>query len=219
MSKLHVKRRARLALFCFLLSFPAYADWTGMSSRDFELADPPAPHSREYEKDFETLHRHQQSRDRKHCVLAGTQVHPTFGNFFGPSSGQLTESEYERVEPLMEKVFRVTSRISTYFKKQFARPRPYDVDDTIKPCVKRPGGERAYPSSHAALGTVGGCVLAKAFPRKAAKLREYGAYLGELRVIVGVHHPSDVAAGQALGKEICDKLLADGEFKEELGNL
>jgi hypothetical protein len=45
-----------------------------------------------------------------------------------------------------------------------------------------------------------------AFSDRKEKLLEYGEYLGELRIISGVHHPSDVNAGRSLGRAICDTL-------------
>ena len=47
-------------------------------------------------------------------------------------------------------------------------------------------------------------------------MKKYGKYLGDIRFIVGVHHPSDVAAGQKLGQDICKRLLRNADFKEEI---
>ena len=66
---------------------------------------------------------------------------------------------------------------------------------------------------------MGACVLAEIFPAKASEIISYGNYLGELRVIVGVHHPSDVRAGQSLAQRICDKLLSLTDFQNELERL
>jgi len=66
---------------------------------------------------------------------------------------------------------------------------------------------------------VGACILAKVFTYKKAEIIEYGDFLGELRVTVGVHHPSDVDAGQKLGREICARILQEGDFQRELKKL
>ena len=46
-------------------------------------------------------------------------------------------------------------------------------------------------------------------------LYEYGVFMGELRKIVGVHHPTDVAAGQSLGKQVCEYVWAQPDWKEK----
>ena len=200
-----------------VLSSPLFASWTGIASTDFEMSEPPERGSAEDKNDFKELHRLENTREESQCELASTQLAPTYEAFFGPSSEQLTHSEYSKARPLMEKVFKTANRIATYFKNQFHRERPYNVDTSLSPCITPPKGAKSYPSSHAALATVGGCVLAKLFPMKAKSLNDYGDYLGRLRVIVGVHHPSDVKAGQRLGKQICERLLSEDDFLEELG--
>ena len=202
--------------FGLFSAFNAVASWTSIPSTDFEMIPPPEAGSSQYESDFRELHHFQDSRDQEQCDLAGTQTAPTFEAFYGPSSGKLSDKEYAKAESLLERVFKVSERISTYFKRGFHRERPYNEDTTIVPCVQKPKGATAYPSSHAVLATVGGCVLSKIFPSKSKELREYGTYLGELRVVVGVHHPSDVEAGQKLGSEICKRLLSEKDFQEEL---
>ena len=205
-----------LVLFSLVLAFSVRGDWTKLSASEFELSAPPEPETAAYERDFRELHRWQRSRDEKQCELAANQLHPTFDALFGTPGAALSEGEYEEVEPLMNRVFRVSLRISGYFKNQYQRPRPYSVDKSLRPCIQRPGGSKAYPSSHAAVGAVGACLLAKKYPGKAVRLREDGNYVGELRAIAGVHHPSDIEAGQSLGRQICEKLLADDEFTQEL---
>ncbi len=118
----------------------------------------------------------------------------------------------------MEKGTAFTERVSGYHKDKFARPRPYDTDRRVRPCVEKPRGSKSYPSSHAAVAKAVSCLLAQVFPEKSTDLDTYGEFLGELRVIIGVHHPSDVKAGQMLGSEICARLQSEPDFAEELKN-
>jgi hypothetical protein len=195
------------------------AAWQKISSSEFEMTDPPKDRSSAFKKDFEILHVQQASRSDIDCQTAESQKHPTFEAFFGSGTKQLTAREYERVSELMERVTTFSEQVAGYFKIKLGRTRPYDEDSTLKPCIAKPGGDRSYPSSHAAAAATDACVLAAIFPDKADELMKYGKHLGDLRYIVGVHHPSDVVAGQKLGQEICKRLLSDPSFQQELHSL
>ena len=197
-------------------SLSAHADWTKLGSKEFSMEDFPEVGSAEYKKDFTTLLKYQDERSEKDCDLASHQRYPKFDLFFGESADIFSSEELAAVTPLLTKVTKVGDRISEYFKHQYDRPRPYNEDKRIKPCADKPNGSLAYPSSHAAIAMLDACVLSELFPKRADKIKSYGRYLGDLRAIIGVHHPSDVKAGQQLGQDICDNLLEDDSFQEDL---
>ncbi len=205
-----------LALLFFFVASTSFANWSKIPSTDFTMDDPPAPGSKADQADFKMLHRLQESRNETECHEAITQTYPTFDVFYGESADILSKEEVATVKPLLTRVFRFSNRVASYFKHKYNRVRPYDADETIVPCVTKPGGSLAYPSSHALLATVGACVLSKIFPRRAEELRAFGKHFGQLRVIAGVHHPSDVKAGQALGAQICERLLLESDFSRQL---
>ena len=94
------------------------------------------------------------------------------------------------------------------------------ADFTVPPrLAPKPGGATSYPSSHATEGAVDACVLGLIFPDRAAQLTGYGRYVGDLRVISGVHHPSDVAAGPELAAAICGRLVQESDFNAEVAKL
>jgi len=200
-------------LAVLIFSRIALADWTQLSSDDFTMAPPPEAGSAADVRDYETLHQLQEERTEAECDEARGQLNHSFKNLFGE---QLTENQFARLQKLMNRAFKLTAAIGSDFKESYGRPRPYAADKSIKPCIPKLGAGRAYPSTHAALGIVGGCVLAEAIPKKAAKFRKSGERVGELRVIAGVHHPTDVEAGQKLGQDICDRLLQDDSFVAEI---
>lgn len=204
-----------LTLLLVISANQASADWTRIPSAEFELSPPPASGSRAYSRDFELLHEAQRRRTRGDCSVAESQRYPTFDVFFGRDARLLSRVEFNAARPLMTRVFRLTERVSEYFKVRYERPRPFNVDPTILPCAHKPAGARAYPSSHAALGAVGACVLAKLYPERAESMERYGSYIGDLRAISGVHHPSDVAAGRELAQQICRRILDDPGFMRE----
>jgi acid phosphatase (class A) len=205
-------------LLFLIFTSVAFANWTKIPSTEFTLPPPPDKGSQTYVQDFVQIKKYQESRSNKECDLAKTQEHPTFAALFG-SADLLSEVEQEAAKELVTKVMKFAERVAGYHKDKYKRPRPYDVDSSIEPCAKKPGGAKSYPSSHATSAAAGACVLALAIPSKNEQILEYGDYLGELRVIVGVHHPSDVNAGRSLGRAICDRLENTEDFAKELATL
>jgi len=208
---------ALLAL-CLLACAPVSAAWQSMSASDFEVAPPPAPGSPGDQQDFKTLFQWQATRTPEQCSVAASMPIPDFKSLFTPS-GILTPEEMTAVEPFVDQVSNKVSAVTGVFKKEYSRPRPYNENKNLQPCADKPGGATAYPSGHATAGAVDACVLAQIFPDRAQKLTDWGQYVGQLRVISGVHHPTDVAAGQALGASICSWLLEQGDFNAEVSKL
>lgn len=204
-----------VAAFAFLAS-SAWADWSAAPSSRFQLDPPPAEGSARYRSDFEQLLRFQRERTDEECELADHMAKPSLKRLFGGDDGVLGDGKIEDVKPLLDEVFEFAERVSDYHKGRFKRRRPYQTNPKVEPCIEGPMAAKSYPSGHATVGWVGACVLAKIFPKRAAELREQGQYIGELRVIAGVHHPSDIEAGRILGQQICDYLLSNRSFLKEL---
>lgn len=57
----------------------------------------------------------------------------------------------------------------------------------------------SFPSSHAAMSAAGALALGQAVPAARVPLRIAALAMAYSRVHLGVHHPSDVLAGYALG--------------------
>ena len=206
---------ARLALFALFLAGPAAASWQDIPSTDFPMATPPAPGSPESDRDYEQLLKLQAERKPEQCAVAAAQAMPDFHSLFG-ASGILSKAEADAVAPFVNAASKFLSKISGYHKRKFVRPRPYSVDARVQPCIEKPAGATSYPSTHAAAGVFDACVLGRLFPDRVNILASHGRDAGDLRVIAGVHHPSDVAAGQDLGARICARLMKEGDFLAEL---
>ena len=179
------------------------------------MSPPPALGTRIDHQDYLQLIEYQETRTDEQCKQAARQWIPYFEALF-QNSGALTKEESVRAEPLLRPVLHLTEKVTDHYKKLYQRERPYSRFPEIEPCIKKISGNKSYPSSHAAIGTVGACVLAEIFPVKKAALLEHGWDIGELRVIAGVHHPSDVEAGREVGQKICDHLKKQKDFKQAL---
>lgn len=121
--------------------------------------------------------------------------------------------------PVTAELFKNVERDALYVadtaKDHWDRPRPPLVDPRIKPCVAQQKNG-SFPSSHAARGVVYAAVLAELFPEKKRAILARGEQIGLDRVIAGIHFPSDVEAGQKIGKATAEKLMADPAFRADL---
>lgn len=181
----------------------------------FELAPPPSPGSPADHDDYAELHRWQQVRSQAECSTANSQSWMEIDSFFGPETGILTESQMSAVNDLLNEVKETVEAEAKPLKEQYARERPYVADHTILPCISKPQGATSYPSSHAAMGIVLGKVLADLLPGDRAEIEAQAIQIGTNRVLGGVHHPSDVKAGQELGEEIYTALQSNPKFSAD----
>ncbi len=80
------------------------------------------------------------------------------------------------------------------------RPRPF-VENHLTPLVRIAPGMKSFPSDHAVLSFTVATALLMQYPQPNAGIVALGiaALISVARVVCGVHYPSDVAAGTALG--------------------
>ncbi|MET9430921.1 phosphatase PAP2 family protein [Streptomyces sp. NPDC003036] len=84
--------------------------------------------------------------------------------------------------------------VSMGAKRVVRRPRPSDA-----PALVRTAGRHSFPSSHAASATAAAFLFAALRPRAGRVTAPLAAAMCLSRLVVGVHYPTDVAAGALLG--------------------
>ncbi len=87
------------------------------------------------------------------------------------------------------------------------RPRPYVVDPSLRtPAGKEP--DSSFPSGHTTVAFAGATVLAFDAPELAPYGYAFATLVGLSRIYEGVHYPTDVLAGAALGSLVAWGVVA-----------
>jgi acid phosphatase (class A) len=101
---------------------------------------------------------------------------------------------------------------SNRIKSQIQRPRPYLSHADLRPCLPPETGS-SYPSGHANWYAAAARLLADLLPEQRQRLEAIGEHGGSNRVLCGVHYPSDVRAGQRLGRAAADQIIASPQWQ------
>lgn len=83
-------------------------------------------------------------------------------------------------------------------KRGTRRQRPFEQCDDIRACVSVPDAF-SFPSGHTLHASAFALLLGSAYPALALPLWALAGLIGAARVVLGVHYPSDVLVGAALG--------------------
>lgn len=178
------------------------------------LADPPADNSSATRAEIEELLKLQAARTPEQVARA-TAEDPLTVYAFAPVLGtNFTAATLPVTDKLLARVGAQTSAVSAGGKKLWKRARPFVTDARIQPAGRKPTSP-AYPSGHATRAFAWAVVLGELFPAKKAELLERAKEIGQGRLIIGVHYPSDVAAGTTLGKAIGAKVIASAAFQKD----
>jgi membrane-associated phospholipid phosphatase len=85
--------------------------------------------------------------------------------------------------------------------------RPSQLDPELKP-VFPPPNHPSYPAAHGCLSTAAADVLAAVFPRDRDRFLALGKEAAEARIWAGIHYRFDIDTGQAIGRKVAEKVLA-----------
>lgn len=120
---------------------------------------------------------------------------------------------------LMQRLFDDSDAAAERVKARAFRARPVGDDPERRPCqrVSEAGRKTAsYPSGSSTVATVYGEAFAALEPQRAVEVRRTAHEMGLSRLVCGMHYPSDVAAGEVLGKAVFDAAAATPAFDADL---
>ena len=119
---------------------------------------------------------------------------------------------------ILHKVELDVRTIGTPAKDFYGRKRPL-IGNDAPVCVPREKWmetNASYPSGHAMTAWSWALIMAEAKPSKADAALTLGRVSGDNRVVCGVHFPTDVEAGRALGSAMVARLHSVPEFSTDL---
>lgn len=88
-----------------------------------------------------------------------------------------------------------------WLKAKTLRPRPYQVNQAIN-CNARPLDQFSFPSGHTLHAFAFTTIAIAYYPQLAFLLIPFACLVALSRVVLGLHYPSDVLAGAAIGAAI-----------------
>jgi acid phosphatase (class A) len=150
----------------------------------------------------------QQTRTGDEVARARSEVEIHLGVFSEVTGKDLDNGPFPLTRALCEQAREALGQEVGRLKEHYARPRPYATWSQVAPAVKR---ERsfAYPSGHASWGMLEAELLAFLEPARSAAILARGRLVGYDRVLAGVHHPTDVEAGQRVAEAFAQAWLAE----------
>ncbi len=167
------------------------------------------PHgSQEEMNDDNVLLELQQTRTQQDCEAAASQSKLHVVGLFALPSGPLTKQELKRLKVPLLKLQATLGANIVWAKRLYKRQRPYLRNPEIVPCIRLENSS-SFPSGHSATGRAVGKYLSKIYPDRAIEIMRIANQVGKNRMIGGVHHPSDVIAGQKLGDAIANNFIHD----------
>ena len=120
---------------------------------------------------------------------------------------------------LMQRLFHDSDAAAELAKARGFRPRPVGDDPERRPCQRVSDAGRkspSYPSGSSTVTTVYGEAFAALEPGRATEVRRIAHEMGLSRLVCGMHYPSDVAAGEILGKAVFEAAVATPGFDADL---
>lgn len=93
-----------------------------------------------------------------------------------------------------------------FLKVRISRPRPFEVHSDVV-CVGRPLDKFSFPSGHTMHAVAFSIVALAYFPALWFALVPFACLIALSRVVLGLHYPSDVVAGAALGTAVASTVV------------
>lgn len=177
------------------------------------IGPPPAPGSVEFAEDLAIVLWMQQTRTEAQIAVARSQEDFGLDDFGELLAVPMTEINALELRATLHAVIDEVKDEYEAIKAHYARARPYKQSDLVHPVFEHEGS-KGYPSGHATRGMIYALLLADLFPENKEAIIEHGRHVGYNRVLVGVHFPSDVRAGQKLGTAYAEAILQQPAWAE-----
>ncbi|MCM2266319.1 MAG: phosphatase PAP2 family protein [Elusimicrobiales bacterium] len=189
-----------------------YLDTASLDFRAVPAA--PAAGSREDQEDFRVIFDWQARRTAAQCAAAKAEMSHNYDVFFGRISPFPVPAPAQ-VKQFFKNVENDSVAAHKFLKDVYKRERPFVRDPRVQPCLPRVQG-LSYPSGHSAMARLFALILSDLVPSRRAEFLARADEAALFRVLGGVHHPTDTAAGKALAETLYKQLQKNPAFTAEL---
>jgi acid phosphatase (class A) len=181
------------------------------------LPPPPARDSAIAIDEIKELHRIEALRTPAQISQAQADDHEEdifiFKSVLGPD---FTAEALPLTAALSAHVRKDESTASSPLKKDYRRPRPYQVDSTLHPVCPVTPEPNSYPSGHSLSGYLLAFTLVQLVPEKRQEIFSRADEYVHNRLICGVHYASDIDASRKVAYAIFGSLTASPRFQQDL---
>lgn len=176
---------------------------------------PPAQNTPEHRAEFEKVLDISAARTPEREKQAIADQYQTLNAFLNGIDHAYVEGTHRETRLLMREAQIELAILMKSVSRMTSRIRPFQMWNKVrvKPC---PGGRptgTSFPSAHAATAALYATLLSDAVPELADKFEERAKSYDESRLVCGFHYPTDLEAGDKIGRVVARALLAEKTFK------
>jgi acid phosphatase (class A) len=179
------------------------------------LPPPPAAGSAAAAADMDAVLKAQITRSDAEVIRGKSEAKLTPAAFQAVFGTDFTAQNFPHTFALLDDAEKDSKVFSAKAKEIFARPRPKFVDFHVRPAVEG-DDEPSYPSGHATRAMLTARILCEIAPDKKHELLDRAEEIGWDRVVIGVHYPSDIYAGEVLGQALAQAMSKNPDFESRL---
>jgi acid phosphatase (class A) len=201
-----MKRLVFLVLLFLPLDAFGQAEFFDAKNFDYRSILPPCPASADQNaQELAEIKAWQAQATPEDQKRAQSELHLNLGWFndvLGFDARQLPKTK-----ALLDEVSREVAIVDTRAKDDYHRARPPTAGAAAGP---------GYPSHHATISTAWALVLGEVLPDQRNALAARALQIGEDRLVLGMHYPSDVMAGRILGAAVVKKMKESPDFQAQV---
>lgn len=177
---------------------------------------PPANNSPENRKELEEVLQITLNRTPEREKAAIADQYQTLNRFLEGMGIDAHLSEHREARLIFREANVELGIVLLSVRRLTSRTRPFQMWSKVrvKPC---PGGRpdgTSFPAGHAATASLYATLLAAAAPELKDKFEARVQSYGESRLVCGFHYPTDLTAGDKVGRVVAEALLADKAFRQ-----
>ena len=190
--------------------------WALSSGSEFRPGPPPVYDSPEEAADLSVLKDFQRTPKTNSDAFFWEYASGGTRNYWfwnEQANKKILEHRFDNDPPLAARAYALVS-VATYdagvacwdAKYTYWAIRPFQLDPSLVTVFPTPN-HPSYPAAHGCFSSAAASALAYLFPRDANTLNALADEAGQSRVWAGIHFPTDVRVGLALGRQVAAKAV------------